>query len=147
MELVEIKTKKIRPDAVIPTSGSSGSAGSDLYACIDEPITIKPGEVAKIGIGLKMAIPDGCFGAIFARSGLATNEQLVPANAVGVCDSDYRGEYIVALINNGNCERTIVPGERIAQLIIMPYVPVCFKESEDLDETERGEGGFGSTGK
>lgn len=141
-----LKVEKIKDNATIPTRGSKEAAGVDLYACIDEPITIQPGEVAKIGTGLKIAVPDGYFGAIFARSGLATKEQLAPANCVGVCDSDYRGEYIVAVINNGNYERTIIPGERIAQLVIIPYLPIVFEETKNLDETERGEGGFGSTG-
>lgn len=141
-----LKVEKIKDNATIPTRGSKEAAGVDLYACIDEPITIQPGEVAKIGTGLKIAVPDGYFGAIFARSGLATKEQLAPANCVGVCDSDYRGEYIVAVINNGNYERTIIPGERIAQLVIIPYLPIIFEETKSLDETERGEGGFGSTG-
>ena len=144
---MEIKIKKIKPDAVIPTRGSSSAAGYDLYACIDNDIVIKPNENVKIGTGLAIAVPDGYFGAIFARSGLAAKQNLRPANCVGVADSDYRGEYIVALHNDSNESRIIKRGERIAQLVIMPFLPVEFLEVDELDETARGEGGFGSTGK
>lgn len=144
---MEIKIKKIKPDAVIPTRGSSSAAGYDLYACIDNDIVIKPNENVKIGTGLAIAVPDGYFGAIFARSGLAAKQNLRPANCVGVADSDYRGEYIVALHNDSNESRIIKRGERIAQLVVMPFLPVEFLEVEELDETARGEGGFGSTGK
>lgn len=144
---MEIKIKKIKPDAVIPTRGSSSAAGYDLYACIENDIVIKPNENVKIGTGLAIAVPDGYFGAIFARSGLAAKQNLRPANCVGVADSDYRGEYIVALHNDSNESRKIKRGERIAQLVVMPFLPVEFLEVEELDETERGEGGFGSTGK
>lgn len=108
---------------------------------------IKPHETVKIGTGLAMEIPDGYFGAIFARSGLATKEGLRPANCVGVCDSDYRGEYIVVIHNDSEETRTITAGERIAQLVVMPYLPVTFDEVAELTDTNRGEGGFGSTGK
>ncbi len=144
---MEIKIKKLRPDAVIPTRGSSYAAGYDLYACIENDIVIKPNENVKIGTGLAIAVPDGYFGAIFARSGLAAKQNLRPANCVGVADSDYRGEYIVALHNDSNESRKIKRGERIAQLVVMPFLPVEFLEVEELDETERGEGGFGSTGR
>lgn len=144
---MEIKIKKIKPDAVIPTRGSSSAAGYDLYACIENDIVIKPNENVKIGTGLAIAVPDGYFGAIFARSGLAAKQNLRPANCVGVADSDYRGEYIVALHNDSNESRIIKRGERIAQLVVMPFLPVEFLEVDELDETARGEGGFGSTGK
>lgn len=144
---MEIKIKKLRPDAVIPTRGSLYAAGYDLYACIENDIVIKPNENVKIGTGLAIAVPDGYFGAIFARSGLAAKQNLRPANCVGVADSDYRGEYIVALHNDSNESRKIKRGERIAQLVVMPFLPVEFLEVEELDETERGKGGFGSTGK
>lgn len=143
---MKVNIKKLKENAVIPTRGSEYAAGYDLYACIDEPIEIYAGQTVKIGTGLSIAVPDGYFGAIFARSGLATKEGLRPANAVGVCDSDYRGEYIIALYNDSSVMRVIEPGERIAQLVVMPYLAVEFEESDELDETDRGSGGFGSTG-
>ena len=143
---MKVNIKKLKENAVIPTRGSACAAGYDLYACIDESITIYAGETVKVGTGLSIAIPDGYFGAIFARSGLATKEGLRPANCVGVCDSDYRGEYIIALHNDSSMMRTIEPGERIAQLVVMPYLAVDFIESDSLDQTDRGAGGFGSTG-
>lgn len=143
---LNIAVERIRDTAKLPTRGSEYAAGYDLYADIDKEIDIEPHEVVKIRTGLKIAVPEGYFGAIFARSGLATKEQLAPANCVGVCDSDYRGEYIIALQNNGNVKRTVKPGERIAQLVIMPFLQVGFVEGK-LDGTVRGEGGFGSTGK
>lgn len=144
---MKIEIKKLRENAVIPTRGSLQAAGYDLYAAIDEPVTIKPHTTEKIGTGLAIAVPDGYFGAIFARSGLATKQGLRPANCVGVADSDYRGEYIVALHNDTDEEKTVGTGERIAQLVVMPYLSVEFEERDELSETERGEGGFGSTGK
>jgi dUTP pyrophosphatase len=143
---MNIKIKKLKDNAIIPTRGSEYAAGYDLYACIDENVNIGAGETVKIGTGLSVAIPDGYFGAIFARSGLATKEGLRPANAVGVCDSDYRGEYIIALHNDSRAMRIIEPGERIAQLVVMPYLAVDFIESDSLDQTIRGANGFGSTG-
>jgi len=143
-----IHIKKINPNATIPTRGSQYAAGYDLYACIDGgEVTIDPHSTQKIGTGLAIAVPNGYFGAIFARSGLASKEGLRPANCVGVADSDYRGEYIVALHNDSNAPRTVKHGDRIAQLVIMPHLPVEFCESQELDETDRGSGGFGSTGK
>ncbi len=144
---MEIKFKKLNANAHIPTRGSACAAGYDLYACIDEPAIINPHETVKIGTGLSIAVPEGYFGAIFARSGLALKEGLRPANCVGVADSDYRGEYIVAIHNDGTEPKTVNPGERIAQLVIMPFLPAEFIETEELNETERGAGGFGSTGK
>lgn len=143
---MQINIKKLKENATIPTSGSKYAAGYDLYACIDEPITIRPHETAKIGTGLAMEIPEGYFGGIFARSGLATKQGLRPANCCGVADSDYRGEYIVALHNDSNEERIVEPNERIAQLIVMPFLPIEFNEVNELTDTDRGEGGFGSTG-
>ena len=143
-----IQIKKLNPAAVIPSSGSKYAAGYDLYACLPEgDIIIAPHTTAKVGTGLAMAVPEGYFGAIFARSGLATKEGLRPANCVGVCDSDYRGEYIIALHNDSDTPRSVSHGERIAQLVVMPYLSVSFEECESLPETERGAGGFGSTGK
>ena len=146
MDNIEIKYTKLNNYAQEPTRGSSAAAGYDLYAAIEEAITIPPHSTIKIGTGLAFALPDSTFAAIFARSGLATKQGLRPANCVGVCDSDYRGEYIVALHNDTNHEQIINPKDRIAQMILMPYIPMLFKEVESLDETERGEGGFGSTG-
>lgn len=143
----KIKIKKLTDTAKTPTRGSEHAAGYDLYADVKEDVQIKPHETAKIGTGIAMEIPDGYFGAIFARSGLASKEGLRPANCVGVCDSDYRGEYIVAIHNDSEKTRTITAGERIAQLVVMPYLPVTFDEVAELTDTNRGEGGFGSTGK
>jgi dUTP pyrophosphatase len=145
---MHIQVKKLSPDAQLPTRGSAQAAGYDLYACIpDGAAAIKPHATVRIGTGLAIAVPEGYFGAIFARSGLAAKQGLRPANCVGVADSDYRGEYIVALHNDSASHRTVTPGERIAQLVIMPFLSVTFDEVESLGETERGAGGFGSTGK
>lgn len=143
----KIKIKKLTDTAKTPTRGSEHAAGYDMYADVKEDVQIKPHETVKIGTGLAMEIPDGYFGAIFARSGLATKEGLRPANCVGVCDSDYRGEYIVVIHNDSEETRTITAGERIAQLVVMPYLPVTFDEVAELTDTNRGEGRFGSTGK
>ncbi len=142
---MEIKVKKLNNNATLPTRGSEYAAGYDLYAV--EGATIKAHETAKVGTGLAFELPDDTFAAIFARSGLATKQGLRPANCVGVCDSDYRGEYIVALHNDTEEDKTIEAGERIAQMVLMPYVKMEFAEVEELSDTERGEGGFGSTGK
>jgi len=147
MTIDSIEVKKLREDAILPTRGSVYSAGYDLYAAIDEPITIAPHTTEKIGTGLAFALPEETFAAIFARSGLATKEGLRPANCVGVCDSDYRGEYIVALHNDSEEARTVEPQERIAQMILMATNPMNFIEVDELSETDRGEGGFGSTGQ
>ena len=144
---MKIQIKKLSANAIIPTRGSDRAAGYDLYACLENDVIIGAGETVKIGTGLSIAVPEGYFGAIFARSGLAAKEGLRPANCVGVADSDYRGEYIVALHNDSNVTRTVTPNERIAQLVIMPFLSVTFEEAQELDETERGAGGFGSTGK
>lgn len=141
-----IKYHKLKDNATVPTQGSVYAAGYDLYACLDEPRTISPGGTVKIGTGLSFELPEGTYAGIYARSGLATKQGLRPANCVGVCDSDYRGEYIVALFNDSPMYRTIEPGERIAQMIVQKYVPLKFEEAE-LTETDRGNGGFGSTGK
>lgn len=144
---MKVNIKRLNEDAKIPTRGSSESAGYDLYACINSPVTIAAHSTVKIGSGLAIEIPEGYFGAVFARSGLATKQGLRPANCVGVCDSDYRGEYIVALHNDTDEAKLITPGERIAQLIVMPYLAVEFNEVNELSDTDRGEGGFGSTGR
>lgn len=144
--ILNIPIKVLNDKAHLPTRGSEFSAGYDLYAAIDEPVTIQPHETEKIGTGLSFELPPGTFAAIYARSGIATKQGLRPANCTGVCDSDYRGEYIVALHNDSNEPRTINPGDRIAQVILSPYYEMKFTEFENLSETGRGAGGFGSTG-
>ena len=142
-----MRIKFLNDRAKMPTNGSQYAAGYDLYAAIEEPVTIYPGTCEKIGTGLAMEIPTGYFGAFFARSGLATKQGLRPANCVGVVDSDYRGEVIVALHNDSNEARQVQPDERFAQLVLMPYGVVdCFEVVDDLEDTDRGAGGFGSTG-
>ncbi len=142
-----IKVKKLRENAVLPTYGSAEAAGADLYACLEADVTIGPGKTAFIPTGLAMELPKGCAGLIYARSGLACKRGLAPANKVGVIDSDYRGEFIVALHNHGDTEQTVCNGERIAQLIITPVLTPAYEETAQLTDTDRGVGGFGSTGK
>ena len=143
---MNMKIMKRTETAVIPTRGSDQAAGYDLYADLEAAIEVKPHETVKINTGISMAVPEGYFGAIFARSGLSTKKGLRPANCTGVVDSDYRGPVIVALHNDSQEIQIVEPGERIAQLIVMPYLAVEFDVVDELDETERGEGGFGSTG-
>ena len=144
---MEIKVIKLRSEAKLPFFGSEAAAGADLYACTGKgEISIAPGETAMAGTGIAAAIPEGYFGGVFARSGLASREGLRPANCVGVIDADYRGEIIVALHNDSDQLRTVHDGDRIAQLVIMPCMAVNYRLSESLDETERGEGGFGHSG-
>lgn len=145
-ELPKVSIKKLKDYAVIPHKGSPYSAGYDLHAAVPYDVVIRPHETIKVGTGLCIEIPNGFFGGIFARSGLATKCGLRPANCVGVCDSDYRGEYIVALHNDSDRVVTIHPNDRIAQLVILPYLDVEFTEVDTLSDTERGEGGFGSSG-
>ncbi len=142
----KVAVRKLYPDALMPTYGSADAAGADLYAYLKECVTLAPGETRLIPTGLSMAIPCGFVGLIYARSGLATKRGLAPANKVGVIDADYRGEIMVALHNHGREAATVEPRERIAQLVIAPYLTADFCECESLNETERGEGGFGSTG-
>ncbi|MGN0487272.1 MAG: dUTP diphosphatase [Acutalibacteraceae bacterium] len=142
----DVKIKKLRDAAVVPSYGSACAAGADLYAAPQAPIEIGAGETALIPTGLAMELPEGYAGLIYARSGLASKKGLAPANKVGVIDSDYRGEVLVALHNHGKVSQTVEPGERIAQLIIAPYVTANFILSDSLGDTERGAGGFGSTG-
>lgn len=144
---MEIPVKKLSPKAILPLYASSGAAGADLHARLDAPVTINPGETALIGTGLSLAIPPGYGGFVFARSGLATKSGLAPANKVGVIDSDYRGEIKVPLHNHSPWPKTVSDGERIAQLAVIPVAMASFIEMGCLDETERGEGGFGSTGR
>ena len=142
-----ISVKILRPGAVVPTYGSTGAAGADLYACLEQSVTIQPGESAFIPTGLSMEIPTGFAGLIYARSGLSCKKGLAPANKVGVIDSDYRGEFIVVLHNHGSASQTVSHGERIAQLLITPVFTPGFVQVDELSDTSRASGGFGSTGK
>ena len=144
-KLTKVKIKVLNEDAIIPTRGSEKAAGYDLYSTKDE--TIMPHETVKIGTGLAIQPPKGYFGAIFARSGLATKFGVRPGNCTGVADEDYTGEYIVALHNDSCDPVAIEKGDRIAQLVFLPYLNVEFTEVEELDSTSRGDGSFGSTGK
>lgn len=141
-----VPIKKLKENAITPTYGTPYAAGADLYACLDAPVTVQPGQTAMIPLGFAMELPEGYAGFVFARSGLAAKRDLAPANKVGVIDSDYRGECMVPIHNHGEKPQTIEPGERIAQMAIMPYLAVEFLETEVLSDTARGEGGFGSTG-
>ena len=142
-----VAVKKLRPNATLPTYGSEFAAGADLYACLDISVTIQPHETKLIPTALSMELPEGWAGFVHARSGMATKRDLAPANKVGVIDCDYRGEVMVALHNHGTKPQTVEPGERIAQLVIMPYLTAQFFETEELSDTVRGAGGFGSTGR
>ncbi len=146
MEQITVRFTKLSENAQVPTYGSACAAGADLRALCDENITIKAGETVLVHTGIAMEIPDGLVGLIYARSGLASKRGLAPANCVGVIDSDYRGELMVALHNHGAEAQTITNGERIAQLVIAPYVCAAFVETDSLTDTDRGSGGFGSTG-
>lgn len=143
---ISMNVKKLCDKATLPVYASEYAAGADLYACLDAPVTIEPNETKLIKTGLAMAIPEGLAGLIYARSGLASKRGLAPANKVGVIDSDYRGEVMVALHNHGTTPQTVEHGERIAQLVLAPVVTASFNVVDDLDPTARGEGGFGSTG-
>ena len=143
---MNIPVKKLKPNATLPTYGSEYAAGADLYACIDEAITINPGETHMIPTGLAMELPMGYAGLIYPRSGMASKRGLAPANKVGVVDPDYRGEFMVALHNHSLSAQTVEPNERIAQLVITPFITAQFEETEELSDTVRGAGGFGSTG-
>lgn len=143
---MKVNIKKLKDTAIIPKRGSEQAAGYDLYACTADPIVIISHNTVKVGTGIAMEIPEGYFGAIFARSGLATKQGLRPANCVGVVDTDYRGEIIVALHNDTDKAQTINPSERVAQLVVIPFLPIEFNEVAELSDTERGENGFGSTG-
>ena len=143
----QIAVKKLREGAILPTFGSPEAAGADLYACLEQDVTSAPGETAFIPTGLAMELPRGYAGLIYARSGLACKRGLAPANKVGVVDSDYRGEFVVALHNHGAQAQTISAGERIAQLVVTPVLIPEYIEVESLSETQRGAGGFGSTGR
>ena len=142
----QVKIKKLNPEAVVPTYGSAFSAGADLYACEEETVTINPGETRLIHTGISAEIPEGFAGLIYARSGLATKKGLAPANKVGVVDADYRGDIMVALYNQSSAAQTVEKGERVAQLVITPFLKAEFLEADELSDTVRGAGGFGSTG-
>lgn len=141
-----VRFKKLDPRAVVPTYGTPYAAGADLYAMADAPIEIAPGQTVLVHTGIALEIPEGYAGLIYARSGLASKRGLAPANKVGVIDADYRGEIMVALYNHSPIPQTVESGERIAQLVIAPFLQAAFEECDDLSNTQRGEGGFGSTG-
>lgn len=145
--ITEIKVKKLKDGAELPTKGHAEDAGFDLYACLDHTIVIEPHKTVLVGTGIAVELPKGTFGAVFARSGLATKSDLAPANKVGVVDNPYRGEIMVALHNHGESIRVVANGDRIAQLVVMPYVMSELIWSDELSDSERGDGGFGSTGK
>lgn len=142
-----VNIKKLDNNAIIPTYGTEFSAGADLYACLSEPVSILPGCTQFIKTGIAMEIPEGFAGLVYARSGLACKRGLAPANKVGVIDADYRGEIMVALHNHSDKEETVEHGERIAQLVITPFLMADFIEQSELSDTVRGSGGFGSTGR
>lgn len=142
-----VRVKILKWGARLPTYGSAEAAGADLYACLSEPMTIASGETAFVPTGIALEVPKGCAGLIYARSGLACKRGLAPANKVGVVDSDYRGEIIVALHNHGQESQTIENGERVAQFVITPVLTPAYEIAEDLSDTARNQGGFGSTGK
>jgi len=142
-----IRVKKMSPKAILPTYGSAEAAGADLYACLDEAVTIAPGETAWIPTGIALEVPKGCAGLVYARSSLGVKRGLAPANKVGVIDSDYRGEIRVVLLNHGKQAQIIEHGERVAQFLITPVLTPAYEEVAELTDTDRGVGGFGSTGK
>ena len=142
-----VRVKILRAGAKLPTYGSPEAAGADLYACLEEGVTIAPGETAFIPTGIALEVPKQCAGLIYARSGLACKRGLAPANKVGVVDSDYRGEICVVLHNHGAAAQTVENGDRVAQLVITPVLQPVYEEAPELDDTLRSEGGFGSTGR
>ena len=142
-----IRVKKLKDTAMLPTYGSADAAGADLYACLEDAVTIEPGKTAFVPTGIALEVPKGCAGLIYARSGMACKRGLAPANKVGVVDSDYRGEILVALHNHGQQAQTIGNGERVAQFVITPVLTPAYETVEELSDTVRSSGGFGSTGK
>lgn len=142
-----VRVKKLNPNAILPTYGSAEAAGADLYACLESPVTIQPGETAWIPTGIALEVPKGCAGLIYARSSMGVKRGLAPANKVGVIDSDYRGEIRVVLLNHGKAPQTVEHAERVAQFLITPVLTPAYEEVDDLSDTDRGSGGFGSTGK
>ena len=144
---MKIPVKKLKENAMLPTYGSLEAAGADLYACLDAAVTIEPGKTVFVPTGIAMAVPQGYAGLIYARSSMGAKRGLAPANKVGVIDSDYRGEVMVALHNHGQETQTVCHGERVAQLLVTAVLAPAFEETDELDETVRGDGGFGSTGR
>ena len=142
-----IQVKKLKTNAFLPTYGSAEAAGADLYACLEDPLVIQPGETVWVPTGIALEVPKGCAGLIYARSSMGVKRGLAPANKVGVIDSDYRGEIRVVLLNHGKTAQTIEHGERIAQFLITPVLAPQYEEVSELSDTDRGAGGFGSTGK
>ncbi len=142
-----VRVKILREGAKLPAYGTAEAAGADLYACLDAAVTIRPGETAMIPTGIALEVPRGCAGLIYARSGMAVKRGLAPANKVGVVDSDYRGEILVALLNHGSVPQTVENGERVAQFVVTPVLQPAYEAVESLTDTERNDGGFGSTGK
>ena len=142
-----IRVKILRPGAALPAYGTAEAAGADLTACLEAPVTIEPGQTAFIPTGIALEVPAGCAGLVYARSGMACKQGLAPANKVGVIDSDYRGEIVVALHNHGDVPRTVEPGQRIAQILITPVLQPAYEAVQELSDTARNAGGFGSTGK
>ena len=142
-----IRVKILRPGATLPAYGTAEAAGADLTACLEAPVTIEPGQTAFIPTGIALEVPTGCAGLVYARSGMACKQGLAPANKVGVIDSDYRGEIMVALHNHSGSARSIEPGQRIAQLLITPVLTPAYEEAATLSDTARDAGGFGSTGE
>lgn len=142
-----IQVKRLSPNAKLPTYGTDQAAGADLYACLEAPVTIEPGQTVSIPTGIALAVPEGCAGLVYARSGMACKRGLAPANKVGVIDSDYRGQVLVMLHNHGSQSQTVEHGDRVAQLLITPVLTPPYAAVEALDDTARGIGGFGSTGK
>lgn len=145
--MASVRVKLLKEGAKLPSYGSAMAAGADLYACLEQPVTIAPGKTAFVPTGIALEVPVGCAGLIYARSGLACKQGLAPANKVGVVDSDYRGEIIVALHNHGETAKTLDNGERIAQFVITPVLTPAYEIAQELSDTERNTGGFGSTGK
>ncbi len=142
-----VRVKKLHPNAQLPTYGSAEAAGADLYACLETTVTVAPGESAWIPTGIALEVPKGCAGLIYARSSLGVKRGLAPANKVGVIDSDYRGEIRVVLLNHSKEVQSVQPGERVAQFIITPVLTPAYEQADELTDTTRGTGGFGSTGK
>ena len=145
--MTSIRVKILREGAILPTYGSVEAVGADLYACLEKELTIEPGQTAFVPTGIALEVPKGCAGLIYARSGMACKRGLAPANKVGVVDSDYRGEILVALHNHGQQRQTIANGERVAQFLITPVLTPAYEAVEELSDTQRSGGGFGSTGK
>ena len=142
-----VRVKCLRQGAKLPAYGSAFAAGADLYACLEEPVTIAPGDTFWVPTGIALEVPEGCAGLIYARSSMGAKRGLAPANKVGVIDSDYRGEIRVVLLTHSNQPQTVSPGERVAQMIITPVITPPYEAVEELTDTDRGAGGFGSTGK